>query len=360
MLTAFSPDYATARRRFREAADRLGWSLEAHSIGSTGPEGEELTIDIGYSAAEPPDKILVISSGVHGVEGFFGSAVQIALLELWASTSPPPIRCVFLHALNPFGFAWLRRCDENNVDPNRNFLLPGESYQGAPLQYASLDKLLNPRCPPSRWEPFRLKAFWKIARTGVSPLRHAIATGQYEYPQGLFYGGAGPTAMQNLLETNLDRWLASSQQVVHLDFHTGLGRQAACKFLIDYQLSDRQRAWLVEWFGADAFENCNSEGVAYNARGGLGRWCVSRNLAPDYLFACAEFGTYGQISMLSGLRSENQSHHWGNPSSASTARTKQKFKELFCPAAESWRLSVINTSVDLVARAVCGLTGNIS
>lgn len=44
--TAFSPDYSTARSRFRQAAFRLGWAMVNHSIGQTGPNGEDLTIDI--------------------------------------------------------------------------------------------------------------------------------------------------------------------------------------------------------------------------------------------------------------------------------------------------------------------------
>jgi hypothetical protein len=124
--------------------------LEAHPIGAAGPGDEELTVDVGYFPGGDPERVLVVSSGVHGVEGFFGSAVQVALLEQWASVNPPSTKCVFLHVLNPFGFAWLRRFDENNVDPNRNFLLPGERFEGAPEAYARLDSFLNPRRPPSR------------------------------------------------------------------------------------------------------------------------------------------------------------------------------------------------------------------
>src|SRR5262245_45284214 len=105
----FSPDYATARERFRQAASRLGWTLEAHSIGVAGPDGDDLTIDVACSVNGGVGKTLVVSSGIHGVEGFFGSAVQVGLLERWASATAPQVRCVFLHGLNPFGFAWLRR-----------------------------------------------------------------------------------------------------------------------------------------------------------------------------------------------------------------------------------------------------------
>lgn len=354
---AFSPDYATARERFRQAASRLGWQLEAHPIGVTGPGGEELTLDVGYSPSSERDRVLVVSSGIHGVEGFFGSAVQVALLQQWASRSAPSLKCVFLHGLNAFGFAWLRRFDENNVDLNRNFLLEGERYEGSPAGYAGLDALLNPRRPPSRWEPFTLKALWAVARHGMPALRQAVAAGQYEFPRGLFFGGAGPTRMHQLLGENLERWLRGSRCVVHLDLHTGLGPKGACKLLIDYPLTERQRTRLTDWFGPGSFEAYDSSGIAYDVRGGFGRWCVSRNLAPDYLFACAEFGTYGPIRVFAGLRAENQAHHWGTPSAASTVRAKHRLKELLCPSSEAWRSQVLDQSFDLAARALQGLVG---
>ncbi len=137
-------------------------------MAKTGPTGEDLTIDVASFSRDDMDRTLVVSSGVHGIEGFFGSAVQLALMERWALHGPPSVRCLFLHGLNPYGFAWLRRFNEDNVDPNRNFLLPGELYQGAPSGYAGLDGLLNPRQPPSRWESFTLRALPAMLRHGMS------------------------------------------------------------------------------------------------------------------------------------------------------------------------------------------------
>lgn len=355
-FAVFSPDYISARQRFREAAAAaLGWTLESHPIGTSGPDGEDLTIDVGSSSTGDPRKTLVVSSGMHGIEGFFGSAVQTAALEHWAATSPPATRCVFLHALNPFGFSWLRRCDENNVDPNRNFLLPGELFEGVDPAYARFDAFLNPRRPPSPWEPFTLKAMLLIAIYGMPMLRQAVAAGQYGYPLGLFFGGAKPSRMQELLNENLPRLLQGSPKVVHLDFHTGLGTHGDCKLLIDYPLNVLQHRWLTDWFGEDSFEASHSSGIAYEARGGFGRWCVSRGLSKDYLFACAEFGTYGPVPVLAGLRAENQAHHWGTRTSSATIRAKDRLKELFCPASKAWRKRVIERSLDLLNRAQNGL-----
>lgn len=353
----FSEDYVTARRRFLAAARRLGWSLEAHPIAATGPNGEELTVDVAISPGDGSGQALVLSSGLHGVEGFFGSAVQLGLLEQWSvrPETAPPMKCVFLHGLNPYGFAWLRRADENNVDPNRNFLFDDEAYAGSPEGYAKLDLLLNSKWAPSRWEPFLLMSLLTVARYGMPRLKQTVAAGQYDFPKGLFYGGAEPSSAYRLMSENLDRWLDDCRDVVHLDFHTGLGRPGTCKLLLDYAPTDSQRTRLLNWFGADSFEIGDSHKVSYDARGGLGRWCVHRRPDQDYLFATAEFGTFGPLKVFRGLRAENQAHHWGRPESRSTRWAKQLLKEVFGPASPNWREQVLAHSFKLVEQAVRGM-----
>jgi hypothetical protein len=86
---------------------------------------------------------------------------------------------------------------------------------------------------------------------------------------------------------------------------------------------------------------------------------VARKWAPDYLFACAEFGTYSPIQVLAGLRAENQAHHWGSPSATVTTRAKERLKELFCPAEAGWRSQVIQRSLELVGQVQRGLSESI-
>jgi hypothetical protein len=357
----FSPDYATARRRIRDAASRLGCDTQAHRVGGNGPDGEELTLDVVIVPGSGGDRTLVLSSGIHGVEGFFGSAVQLALLEDWIARREwlPPLRCVLLHGLNPFGFAWRRRANETNVDLNRNLLANGEPFAGSPPGYAALDRLLNPESAPSSWEPVTLKLLVTIARYGMPALKQAVASGQYDYPRGLFYGGDRPSRLADILSAHFEDWLGPSRQVVHLDLHTGLGDRAACKLLIDYPLTDGQRGRLSAWFGTDSFEVLHPQGIAYTVRGSFGQWCMKRHAGIDYLYAGAEFGTYSPVKLLAGLRAENRAHHWGRAEDASTERAKQRLVELFCPQSDDWRTRVLERSRELIARAIKGLMGEI-
>jgi Protein of unknown function (DUF2817) len=65
----FSPDYFTARQSFCDKAENLGWCKESFAVE------QNLFIDVAISAYLPNRPTILISSGLHGGEGFFGSAV---------------------------------------------------------------------------------------------------------------------------------------------------------------------------------------------------------------------------------------------------------------------------------------------
>ena len=348
----FSPDYFTARQRFRDAVHQLNWSLESHPVDARGPHDEELTIDVAASEGADSSATVLVTSGVHGAEGRFGSAVQLAMLHEWR-TAEIPIRVVFVHAVNPFGFAHLRRFDEHNVDLNRNFLLDGEAFTGSPPMYAKLNAILNPNSPP-RFDAFTLRALAFIARFGRTALKQAIAGGQYDFPQGLFFGGHAPSQSQRILKANLARWLGESKSVMHLDYHTGLGEWSTYKLLLDEPITDELQVRLRTVFGPESLELMHQDGIAYESRGGFGMWCLGQNRHRDYVFLCPEFGTYDGITMLKGLRAENQSHHWCDPTDPARQQTKARLSELFVPADAGWRSKVIHDGQELIRRAASG------
>ena len=217
--THFSNTFAEARQRFNDAAKAVGATICSHSI-DVECEGE-LAIDVATIGADDAPTV-VTSSGVHGVEGFFGSAVQHAILvRLRQARAESNIRHVLIHGVNPFGFSRIRRFNEENVDLNRNFLTNDGDFSGAPDGYASLNGFLNPESLPSRFEPVKLKAIWNIWRHGLQTLKQSVAGGQYEYPRGLFFGGHGPCKSTQIVCANCDDWIGPAKKIVHIDFHSG-------------------------------------------------------------------------------------------------------------------------------------------
>lgn len=357
----FSPDYVTARSRFRAACERLSWSCFAYPIGATGPLGEDLTIEVAISPKPGSDRVIVVSSGLHGVEGFFGSAVQLALMHECERSGGLSCgaRLVLLHALNPYGFAWSRRVDSENIDVNRNFLQDHAPFSGSPSGYAQLDSFLNPRRPPCWRDHLFLQGTWPLIRHGRTNLKQIIAQGQFDFPKGMFFGGHGPARTHQIIRQHMASWIGDSSSVVHLDFHTGLGKWATHKLLLDDPLDSEQRSRAACWFGADNIEQTHMRGISYQLHGSFGSWCARQRFAPEYLFAFAEFGTYGNAAMLAGLRAENQAHHWDLPGAESTLRVKSRLRELFCPKSIEWRSSVLQQSTNLVRRAASGLSSEV-
>ncbi len=347
MSEYFSETYSQARRRFKDAAAVLDAGLHSYPIDAGSHDA--LTIDVAViGGAEAP--AIVVSSGVHGVEGFFGSAVQLALLERLArARDRPDLRYVLIHGVNPFGFSRLRRFNEDNVDLNRNFLTHPGDYQGAPGGYARLHGFLNPESPPSPFEPFRLKAAWNIWRTGLQALKEAVAGGQYEYPRGLFFGGKGPCASTRIVQASCDAWLGESQRIVHIDFHTGLGACGSYKLLLNESADAEGYSWYRQVFGAECVEpHAEPGGTAYTVSGLFGEWMQKHFSDRDYRFAVAEFGTYGVIRVLGAIRAENRAHHYGSEGSARYESAKRELLECFCPRATAWRRRVVESGLGII------------
>ena len=105
----FSVDYASARERFRATATGAGASLDAYELPNRrGLNDETLAIDVASLRMEGAERVLVLVSGTHGVEGFCGSAAQIALLHdrpLHALLERLNVAILVVHAINPYGDA---------------------------------------------------------------------------------------------------------------------------------------------------------------------------------------------------------------------------------------------------------------
>ena len=343
----FSPDYSTARDRFRKAAQRAGARLETLPIDAKGPGGEGLGIDIAWIGAAVPRRALLHSSGLHGVEGFAGSAIQLQLLS-GAPDLPPDTALVIVHILNPFGMAWLRRVNENNVDLNRNFR-PQGAYSGTPPVYPELDAFLNPKSPPAS-DLYYATAVYYILRYGMAALKQSVVGGQYEFPKGLFFGGKhieeGPSRYQSFLRERL----GSVERLIVIDVHTGLGKFAEDSLLVDYKDYARFRPI----FGERVTALQPGAGPAYRIEGGLESMIFREFAKADPYFVCQEFGTYAGIKVVHALRQENRWQHYGG--GGVDHPVKSNLKRTFYPEDNSWRQAVLQRGRELLAQALAELS----
>lgn len=341
----FAGDYAEARANFRSLAGHC----DSLPLAVLGPHGEALGIDVAWLGDEPAERIVLVTSGVHGVEGFAGSAVQCALLRERLVLAPGAA-LVLVHALNPWGFAHLRRVNENNVDLNRNFLRRAEAYAGAPELYPRLDALLNPRSPP-RPDAFFLRAAEKVLRYGVAGCRRAVAGGQYAFPRGLFYGGKhlqeGPA---KFLDWSRAR-LARARHVLAFDLHSGLGRFGAQSLFAHADMTRERVNHLAGALGVRIEGGADSDDPAgYVSRGSLGG-ALRERIAPAALdFFTVEYGTRCGLHILYALREENRWHHHG--AGTLDHPSKRRLREAFAPGSPAWRNAVLSAGVALIRNAL--------
>ena len=352
-LSYYSPDYQTARRRFRSAATEANALQECHSLIPEQYDEDDLSIDVALIGSECPEWTLVVTSGLHGIEGFFGSAIQLALLAQFGSgrVLPRNGRIVLVHAINPFGYRFLRRVNEDNIDLNRNFLLNDQEFSGLPPGYDRLNDFLNPQTPPSLMEPLWLKVLALLTRAGVPALKVGIVSGQYDYPKGLFFGGRKAALSTCIVQASFRRWIGGAQRAVHIDFHTGLGPFGTYKLLLPADTNDVE--WYRNRYGAESVEETMDEnGTAYRSTGNMGRW-LSRHLSDlDYRYFNAEFGTYSLLRTLRTLRNENRAHFYSASESAAHGRAKAQIKKCFCPESKKWRITAHRQGIELVDRSI--------
>ncbi len=344
----FSASYAEARDRFRESARQLG-VLSWYAIKGN----QNLTIDVATLGQADAESAVVLSSGVHGVEGFFGSAIQLAWLDgIQDALESERLRIVLIHAINPVGFANLRRCNEDNVDLNRNFHDSDSRYQGSPAHYGQFDQLLNPQRPARRFDTFKLAATWNVFRFGLPAIKEAVASGQYDYPKGLFFGGHGPCEATRVVQANIAEWVGEARNIVHVDFHSGLGKFADYRLLLVQPQADPDCDWYRATFDSTRVEPlAGGGGFAYVAAGAMGTWLRSRFKDRNYRFVTAEFGTYSPLRVLAALRRENQVHLYNSPTDRIYKQAKRELLECFCPQSERWRRQVTATGLEIIARS---------
>jgi hypothetical protein len=373
----FPASYQASRERLLASA--RAWSktipvtIDSRAIPAKGPSGESLALDwvqLGpRSAGRQAKRVLVLSSGTHGIEGFCGAGVQHAMLEHYLkggvslhadgsrpipalSAWPDDFALVICHAINPYGFAWLRRVNENNVDLNRNSVQHFDVSKVHP-DYEALFDLLNPpdlepEAEGQRWQG--IEAF--IAKHGERAFQQAVAEGQYKYPRGVQFGGHETQPSIQHLQALSSEYLTQAEQVLWVDYHTGLGDLGACEMITGYPKTDPafqigQAVW------GEALKSTESGDSLSTKLNGL----IDQGLRPlfgdrtRYFFVSAEYGTYPIMRMLRAMRSDNWLHHYANSSHPLWPSVKAEVLESFRPNQTIWRQSVLKEAETHIGRA---------
>ena len=354
---AFAQSYAEARQKFLAAAAAAGLDVTSHTHPMLGRDGEALAMDVVHEGPRDAAALLLISSACHGAEGFCGSGVQVAMLRdpAWhARVRDSGVAVLYVHALNPYGFSWLRRVTHEGVDLNRNFQ---DFSQPLPVNaaYDELAHLLVPeQWPPTAGVQAALQRH--VAARGQTATQAAITSGQYNHPLGLFYGGLNPTWSNVTLRHVLQDHGRRCRRLGWIDLHTGLGpsghgeRIFACRD--DAAALARARAW----WGAEVTSIYDGSSASALLRGLMWLAAEQECAQAEYTGIALEYGTVPVMEVIDALRGD----HWleCHPEAEATqgAAIKRRVRDAFYTDTDAWKQRIVEQAFEAAQQAVRGLS----
>lgn len=351
----FVETYAEGRIKFRALLDRvrLHWpdaSLESHMLEQT---EEDLATDIIRARPlKQEERLLVLSCGLHGIEGYIGSAtIRLFVEEYLQFLDPQTTGLILICPINPWGMANHRRVNENNVDLNRNFIYDRElDRKKVNSRYREIDHFLNPTSTLQYTANprFYFQLISKYLKMGSAAFREAVHMGQYRYPKGLYYGGQDFECSAKVINSLFREAVTPYSRVLLIDMHSGYGPRYQMT-LVNSIHEERSSEELVEKFKYPLVVKTNPEEF-YQMQGDMVDYfyLLMNDLYPEKHFYATsfEFGTYGQ-SFLAGLRSlrtminENCLFHNGSKEGKAADQATHDFKELFYPEEGKWRIKAL-------------------
>jgi hypothetical protein len=357
-IHSFAADYSEARDKFLAAARVAGAMTWRYDNPSKGPKGEALSTDVARLGPDDASKVMVTISSTHGVEGYCGSGFQVDwLVSVGAAGLPKDTAAVFVHAINPYGFAWTRRVTEEGNDLNRNYVDHKKPY---PVNEGYLE-IADDLVPADFSDKgiaaadARLAAYRK--KVGDVAYFRAVSGGQYSHPDGMFYGGGGPAWSNRTLHAITDKFLKGRSDVAVVDFHTGLGPYGYGEPITHYDI-DTPASRRVRGFWGESVTESKRGQTASQARDGLGHYGLNRVLTePETrLTMCTlEYGTFDRESGQKAFRADHWLHKYGDPLGKEAGPVRSAMRRQFYPDTDDWKEAVLFRGHQIVRQAIAGI-----
>lgn len=351
----FPETYEASRERFRGNLPTFQsmWpkaKLLQHKLAGE----EDLTIDWIYSEPlEGNQKVFILTTGEHGVEGYVGSAMMQLFIEKYMPQLDPRTTGILLvHAINPWGMKHHRRGNRDNIDLNRTFLYNLDHDSNFNPEYNKIARFLNPSTQIKNLLlddiGYTLQLFWHIAHMGMKNFRYALLLGQYRNPTGLYYGGRKRPEETQILMDLYKQMMNSYDQILHLDMHTGYGPRYQMS-LVNSALEKGSSEYFVKRFNYPLVVAATADEF-YAIRGDMIDYVYAlqqKEFPGKRLYSTSfEFGTlgdtmYGLFQSPRVMIHENRAYWHGARNERLLAQAKHGFEELFNPEAMDWREKAI-------------------
>jgi succinylglutamate desuccinylase len=355
-------DYDASRKLFRHLAAKAGATLRTYDIPGKTPAGLSLTTDTAQLG--PPDarSLIAVTSGIHGAEGYAGAACLCRFLQAWPGRhAGSGIGFLLVHAINPWGFAHDSRVTEEGVDLNRNFAdFPHLAAQPAP--YEAFHRMLVEDYRPLPWgwrNQLKLLSHGLTAQRRRA-LQNAVTSGQYDRPDGMFFGGFAATKSRGVWEQIVRDMVDGRQRAFLLDLHTGLGKRGAGELMCDLPKASASFRQMAEWFDGRISSMADGESVSA-ALSGTMTAAFMRSQPQSRHAIGLEYGTCSQLVVLNALRADQwRRNNAGKLSSRQEQQVRKKMKHAFAPADERWGALVAARFDEVMEQLSTGLANYAS
>lgn len=347
----FPDTYESSRRRFVADLSQIqktypGASLYHHPLAGE----DDVSIDwISADAQTSKEKLFILTTGEHGIEGYTGSAMlQVFIEEYLPQFDPQTTGILLVHAINPWGMKYHRKVNRNNVDLNRNFVWDPSEFD--PAYNPSAEKVKNLVFPDSKADHSLLHRLMFLDQTGHALVGFGKNTvvqgalmGQYRFPRGMYYGGSGweeeTRLMIDLYRENVSKY----PRVLHLDMHTGYGPRWQMSQVTSQRegrasltlRKDNAYPLIVRTDPAE-FYAISGDMIDFMYR------LIQTEFPDKHLYAATfEFGTYGD-SLPAAFRSlrtmvfEAQDYQYGSKDDASHLAIRKDFDLLYDVRDNKW------------------------
>ena len=350
---SFYTSYEDIRENLQNRVDSLiadGVTVE-HSTYAIDAE-DDLYIDNVYlPATKETTNLILLTTGVHGMEGYIGSVMlDVFFEEVYPTLDTETTGILVVANVNPYGMKYMRRYNENNVDLNRNFIEDWDNFDRASnTEYPKVVDFLEPKKKVTNAFWHEVGFYLSLAKNaifkGADTISDALLTGQYEYPEGVYYGGDGDEASTTYLKGVFADCLDGEyDNIIHIDIHSGYGPRYNMVIFNSVQ-DPTTEAEAKAAFGYDYIIATDSDDF-YATFGDTTdyfyRLAKSKDTDKELYSTCFEFGTIGDgffdsILSLKYTVDENRQHWFPSGNKTAERVIQENYYELFYPTETKWR-----------------------
>ena len=345
---SFYDSYEEIRTHLQELTGELGVEISSYAVD----ENDGLYIDSFYlPSTKEKTNLVVLTTGVHGMEGYIGATMlDVFFQEVYPTLDTANTGVLVVANVNPYGMKYFRRYNENNVDLNRNFILDWDNFDlSSNKEYPKVDTFLGPTGKIGNGLWHEVGFYLSLAKTaiteGADTVSDALLTGQYEYPQGVYYGGNGDEASTVYLKDVFSQCLDSAyENIVHNDIHSGYGpRYNMVIFNSVYETMNEKES--QEAFGYDyviAYDSESFYATTGDTTDFFYRLAEQKQAQAELYSTCFEFGTIGDeffdtILSLKYTIDENRNHWYPTDNKLTEQIIHENYMELYYPTETAWR-----------------------